>query len=187
MECTKRWYPTAVCCSLLFNETTHWFALRNYFLFFFWSLSLFLFVLFSLKTLSPQTWIITISSRWQSFSSAGIVALRVDQKMQNTENFCSTSTSPVWFRAQNAGCKLFAYAASHLSAHVKPLCNALSCARGTLHWSSTLEYAHFIVICRCFLAHTSMSKAYYEVLSTNITLSTLLILTVCRTRIIWPL
>ena len=48
---------------------------------FFWSLSLFLFILFSRKTLSPQTWIITISSRWQSFSSAGIVALRVDQKM----------------------------------------------------------------------------------------------------------
>ena len=100
-------------------------ALRNYFLFFFfWSLSLFLFVLLSLKTLSPQTWIITISSRWQSFSSASIVALRVDQKMQNTENYCSTLTSPVWFRAQNAGCKLFAYAASHLSAHVKPSRNA---------------------------------------------------------------
>ena len=47
-------------------------------LFFFWSLSLFFFVLFSLTTLSPQTWIITISSRWQSFSSAGILVLRVD-------------------------------------------------------------------------------------------------------------
>ena len=91
---------------------------------FFGSLSLFLFILFSRKTLSPQTWIITISSRWQSFSSAGIVALRVDQKMQNTENYCSTSTSPVWFRAQNAGCKLFAYAASHPLAHVKPSRNA---------------------------------------------------------------
>ena len=68
-----------------------------YFLFFFWSLGLFLFILFSLKTLSPQTWIITISSRWQSFSSAGIVALRVDQKLQNTENYCTTSTSQVWF------------------------------------------------------------------------------------------
>ena len=43
----------------------------------FWSLSLFLFILFSLKILSPQTWIITISSRWQSFSFAGIVAWRV--------------------------------------------------------------------------------------------------------------
>ena len=46
--------------------------------FFFWSLCLFLHNLFSLKTLSPRTWIMTISSRWQSFSSAGIVALRVD-------------------------------------------------------------------------------------------------------------
>ena len=35
-----------------------------YFLFYFWSLSLFLFILFSLKILFPQTWIITISSRW---------------------------------------------------------------------------------------------------------------------------
>ena len=33
---------------------------------------------FSLKTLSPRTWIITIFSGWESFSSAGIVALRVD-------------------------------------------------------------------------------------------------------------
>ena len=45
---------------------------------FFLSLFLFLHNLFSLKTLSPRTWIMTISSRWQSFSSAGIVALRVD-------------------------------------------------------------------------------------------------------------
>ena len=65
--------------------------------FFFWSLGLFLFILFSLKTLSPQTWIITISSRGQGFGSAGIVALRVDQKLQNTENYCTTSTSQVWF------------------------------------------------------------------------------------------
>ena len=56
---------------------------------------------------------------------------------------------------QNAGCKLFAYAASHLLAHVKPSCNAQLCARGTLHWGSTLEYAHFIVICRYLLAHTN--------------------------------
>ena len=34
--------------------------------------------LFSLKTLSPQTWITTISSGWQRFSSASVVALRVD-------------------------------------------------------------------------------------------------------------
>ena len=46
--------------------------------FFFWSLCLFLFILFSLRTLSLRTWIIKISSRWQSFSCAGIVALRVD-------------------------------------------------------------------------------------------------------------
>ena len=95
-----------------------------YFLFLFWSLSLFLFILFSLKTLSPQTWIITISSRWQCFSSAGIVALRVDYNLRNTENYCSTTTSPVWFRAHNAGCKLFTFAASHPLAHVKPSCNA---------------------------------------------------------------
>ena len=38
-----------------------------------WSLCLFLFSLFSLKTLSPLTWIRTISFGWQS--SAGIVAL----------------------------------------------------------------------------------------------------------------
>ena len=72
-------------------------ALRFLLLVFSWSLGLLLFILFSLKTLSPQTWIITISSRGQSFSSVNIVALRVDQKLQNTENFCSTSTSPVWF------------------------------------------------------------------------------------------
>ena len=36
------------------------------------------FRLFSLKTLSPRTWSIIISPCWQSFSSAGIVALRVD-------------------------------------------------------------------------------------------------------------
>ena len=40
---------------------------------FFRSRGLFLFIPFSLKTPSPQTWIITIFSRWQSFSSAGIV------------------------------------------------------------------------------------------------------------------
>ena len=33
---------------------------------------------FSLKTLSPRSWIITISWGWQSFSSTGIVTLRVD-------------------------------------------------------------------------------------------------------------
>ena len=80
------------------------------------------FILFSLKTLSPQTWIITISSRWQSFSSTGIVALRVGYDLQNTQNYYSTANSPVWFRTQNAGCTLFAYAASHLLAHVKLSC-----------------------------------------------------------------
>ena len=48
-----------------------------YFLLFSVALSL-SFRLFSLKTLSPRTWIIIISPCWQSFSSAGIVALRVD-------------------------------------------------------------------------------------------------------------
>ena len=53
-------------------------SLHVFYFLFFWSLSLFLFILFSLEILSPQTWIITISSRWQSFSSAGVVALQVD-------------------------------------------------------------------------------------------------------------
>ena len=90
---------------------------------FFWSLSLFLFILFSLKTLSLQTWIITISSRGQGFGSAGIAALRVDQKSywELLYNFNLTSLIS---HLQNAGCKLFAYAASHLLAHVKPSCNA---------------------------------------------------------------
>ena len=41
---------------------------------FLWLLCLFLSSLFSLKTLSPWTWILTMSFDWQSFSSAGIVA-----------------------------------------------------------------------------------------------------------------
>ena len=53
------------------------------------------FILFSLKTLSPQTWIITISSRWQSFSSTGIVALQVGYDLQNTKNYYSTANSPI--------------------------------------------------------------------------------------------
>ena len=52
-------------------------ALRLLFLLL-WFLCLFLSSLFSLKTLSPRTWIITVFSGWESFSSAGIVALRVD-------------------------------------------------------------------------------------------------------------
>ena len=91
---------------------------------FLWSLCLFLSGLFSLKTLSPRTWIMTISSGWQSSSSAGIIAFRVDPKLQNTENYCSTTTSPVRFPTQNAFCNLIAYAASHLPAHVKPSSNA---------------------------------------------------------------
>ena len=38
-----------------------------------WLLCLFPSSLFSLKTLSPRTWIITISSGWKSFSSTGIL------------------------------------------------------------------------------------------------------------------
>ena len=53
------------------------------------------FILFSLKTLSLQTWIITISSRWQSFSSTGIVALQVGYDLQNTKNYYSTANSPI--------------------------------------------------------------------------------------------
>ena len=93
-------------------------SLYVFYFLFFWSLSLFLFILFSLTTTSPQTWIIAISSCWLSLSSTGVVALRVDWRLQSTENYCSTSTSSVWFPAQNAGCKLFAYAASHLLAYV---------------------------------------------------------------------
>ena len=44
---------------------------------FLWSLCLLISSLFSLKTLSPLTRIITISSGWQSLNSAVIVALRV--------------------------------------------------------------------------------------------------------------
>ena len=47
-----------------------------------------------------------VSSGWQSVSSAGVVALQFDNKLQNTENYYSTTTSPVWFPAQNADCKL---------------------------------------------------------------------------------
>ena len=39
----------------------------------------------------------------KSFSSAGIVALRVDQKLKNTENYYSITTSAVCFPAQTAG------------------------------------------------------------------------------------
>ena len=53
------------------------------------------FILFSIKTLSPQTWIITISSCWQSFSSTGIVALQVGYDLQNTKNYYSTANSPI--------------------------------------------------------------------------------------------
>ena len=65
--------------------------------------------------------IIKISRGWQSFSSASIVALRVDKKKsKNTENYCSTTITSIWFPAQNACCKLFAHVASHLRAHVNP-------------------------------------------------------------------
>ena len=39
-------------------------SLYVFYFLFFWSLSLFLFILFSRKTLSPRTWNITISSCW---------------------------------------------------------------------------------------------------------------------------
>ena len=45
-------------------------------------------------------------------------------EMQNTDNYRSTSTSPVWFPAQNAGRKLCAYAASHLLVHINSSCNS---------------------------------------------------------------
>ena len=54
------------------------FALRLLLLAFLRSLCLFHFRLFLLKILSSRTKITTISSRWQSFSSAGVIVLRVD-------------------------------------------------------------------------------------------------------------
>ena len=51
-------------------------ALRLLLLAFFGCSVSFLSCLFSLKTLSPRTWVITISSGWQSFSFVDIVALR---------------------------------------------------------------------------------------------------------------
>ena len=52
-------------------------ALRRFLVAFFWIICLFIFSLFSIKTLSPRTWIINISSGWRSLNSSGIVALRV--------------------------------------------------------------------------------------------------------------
>ena len=54
---------------------------------------------------SSSTQITIISSGWKSCSNAGINALQADQKLQITERYCSITTSPVWFPAQNAGCK----------------------------------------------------------------------------------
>ena len=91
---------------------------------FLWPPCLLLSGLFSSKTLSPQTWIITISCGWQSFSSAGIVALQVHKKNKKywelLLNYNLTNLIP----AQNACRKLFAHAASHQQGHVNPSFNA---------------------------------------------------------------
>ena len=82
----------------------------------------------------------------QSSSSTCILAFRVDQKLQNTESCCSTTTSPIWFPAENAGCKLFAYyAASHLLSTTTCSWKKLSCnacvpaVRSTKAWHSSMR------------------------------------------------
>ena len=117
--------PRSSCCILPILGSSLTFlrvfldSLYAFYFLLFKSLCLPLFGLFqvSLKTVSPRTWILTISSRWQGFSSAGIVFAKYWELLFNYD---LTSLQP----AQNAGCKLFAYAALHLLAHVKPLCNA---------------------------------------------------------------
>ena len=74
--------PYSACFCVFFNFLTRFSrpALRLLLLtsYFVWSLCLFLSSLSSFENLSPRTWIITISSGWQSFSSAAIVALQID-------------------------------------------------------------------------------------------------------------
>ena len=72
--------PFSAYFSVLFNFLARFFSTRltPFTSCCLWPLCLFHSSPFSLKTLSPPTWIITISCGWQSFSSAGIVALRVD-------------------------------------------------------------------------------------------------------------
>ena len=92
-------------------------------------------------------------------------------------NYCSTPTSPVRV-SLNAGCKLFAYAASHLLAHVKPSRNDEACACGTPHessadkmctsfssavvfWRKLMGYPSYASNCACVLP--SFSPFYYIV------------------------
>ena len=62
-----------------------------------WSYCLFLSSLSSLKTLAPRTWIIAISTGWQSFSSADTVALRCT-KVRHSSMRTSWSSSGVSWR-----------------------------------------------------------------------------------------
>ena len=89
------------------------------------SVALFLCSLVSLKTFSPRTWIITISSRDKALVLPVLLLcelIRNCKILRITVQPCTTS--PVWFSAQNAGSKLFGYPASHIPAHVKPPYNA---------------------------------------------------------------
>ena len=74
---------------------------------FLWLLSL-SFQPISLKTLSPRTWIIKISSSWQSFKLCRYCCLASWLKILRIT--VQTTTSPIRFPAQSAGGKLFAQA-----------------------------------------------------------------------------
>ena len=60
--------------------------------------------------------------RWQSFSSAVLLLCELIKNCKILR--ITVQLQPIWFPAQNACCILFAYAASHHLAHVKPSCNA---------------------------------------------------------------
>ena len=58
------WRPFQLSCTIFWTRFTPFTCC------FLWSLCLFISSLFSIKTLSPRTWLITISSGWQSLNSA---------------------------------------------------------------------------------------------------------------------
>ena len=70
--------PYSACFGVFSNFLTCFSRLALRLLLLILSLCLFLSSLSSFENLSPRTWIITISSGWQSFSSAAIVALQID-------------------------------------------------------------------------------------------------------------
>ena len=118
------------------------------FLLFLVALSLSRSSLLSLKTLSPRTWIIIISSSWQSFSSAGIVCfsswLEIAKYLLNSLfNYDLTSLISRSKRGLQIICLRAFTSSSPREALVKPWWNAKPCARDTLHLSSALEYVNF--------------------------------------------